>query len=108
MNLDGVFPVWVAGVADVPNLQQIIAGLIEALAQKRIGEERVVRGRDGRTLSVADRQNRIAVLLQVMNPIPQPLRANMKNERLSGVGVELDEVHILSLFDAAADRRRQG
>ena len=107
-DLDAVHPIGVALVPHVADFQQIIACLFKPVAEKRVAKEKIVRGGDCRPTGVAERQDRIHVLLQVVDPILQPHRADVEVELRAGGHVEFEKIHVLRPLDDAAQRAGDG
>ncbi len=108
VDLDAILPVGVAAVARVADLQVILAGRREAIVQEWIAEKEIVVRRQHGADGVAQTEDGIGVLLQVVNAVLQALTAHVKRQRRAGRDLELVEVHVLALFDGAANGRRQG
>ena len=78
------------------------------MRQQRIGVVLVIVARgERRTGSRPQRQDRIAVLLQIVNAVLEARRADVKDERLAGGGVKAVEIDVLVLLDRSAQRGRQ-
>ena len=108
MDLDRILPILIPFISHVADFEKVVTRMRELIVQKRIRKEVVVRGSKRCAVAIANENDRVDVLLQVVNAVLQPLRANVKAERLAGFDRELEVVHILGFLDCAADGRGQG
>ena len=106
VDFDVVCPIAVALIADIADFQKILARVLEAVTQKWIARERVVRSRQGGAAGIADSDQGVGVLLEVVDFIFQPHRADVEVERSPRLDLELVKIHILGLVDQSADSRR--
>ena len=107
-----VGPAGVAFEADVPDLDDVGAGLLETMDQERVGTvvALVLIQDDARV--VLQREHGVGVRaaapgVKVVDLVLKPRRHATEDHLVAGGGVELEAVHVFRRLDDAVDRRRQ-